>query len=24
LSCHEGQKHKCFWLISKESGVSGS
>jgi len=24
LSCHEGQKHKCFWLISKRSGVSGS
>ena len=24
LSCHEGQKHKCFWLISKGSDVSGS
>ena len=24
LSCHEGQKHKCFWLISKVGGVSSS
>lgn len=24
LSCHEGQMHKCFWLISKGGAVSGS
>ena len=24
LSCHEGQMHKCFCLISKGGGVSGS